>query len=160
MIVLSGADVVFPDGIRSPVTVVLDGDRIVEVTPGSRPGGAGLQHFDLNGHLIVPGFIDVHVHGVDGTDTLDSRDAVVRIAAGLPKYGVTAFCPTTVACAAATLREVLSGIHDARARPAPRSARVLGAHLESNFINGEYRGAQPATFLRVPAAPDSAEILD
>jgi N-acetylglucosamine-6-phosphate deacetylase len=160
MIVLSGADVVLPEGIRSPATVVLEGDRIVEVTSGTRPAGAGLQHFDLNGHVIVPGFIDVHVHGVDGTDTLDSRDAVARIAANLPKYGVTAFCPTTVACAAAALRDVLAGIHDARERPAPRSARVLGAHLESNFINKDYRGAQPETFLRLPSAPDSTEILD
>jgi N-acetylglucosamine-6-phosphate deacetylase len=160
MIVLSGADVVLPDGIRSPATVVLEGDRIVEVTSGTRPGGAGLQHFDLNAHVIVPGFIDVHVHGVDGTDTLDSRDAVARIAAGLPKYGVTAFCPTTVACAPAALREVLAGIHDARETPAPRSARVLGAHLESNFISREYRGAQPEKFLRLPSASDSGEILD
>ncbi len=160
MIVLSGADVVLPEGVRSPATVVLEGDRIVEVTSGARPGGAGLQHFDLNAHVIVPGFIDVHVHGVDGADTLDSRNAVARIAASLPKYGVTAFCPTTVACAPAELREVLAGIHDAREAPASRSARVLGAHLESNFISREYRGAQPEKFLRLPSAPDSGEILD
>ena len=160
MIVLSGADVVLPDGLRSPATIVLEGDRIVEVTSGTRPGGAGLQHFDLHGHVIVPGFVDVHVHGVDGTDTLDSRDAVSKIAAALPKYGVTAFCPTTVACGAADLREVLDGVRDARDRPAPRSARVMGAHLESNFINNDYRGAQQETFLKVPSAPDSGEILD
>jgi len=159
MIVLSGADVVLAEGLRSPSTVVLDGDRIVEVASGTRPDSAGVQHFDLSGHVIVPGFVDVHVHGVEGTDTLDGRDAVSRIAAGLPKYGVTAFCPTTVACDATLLHEVLDGIHDARERPALRSARVLGAHLESNFINSEYRGAQPETFLRVPSAPDSAEIL-
>ncbi len=160
MIVLSGADVVLPDGLRSPASVVLDGDRIVEVGSGTRPDGAGLQHFDLSGHVIVPGFVDVHVHGVEGTDTLDSRDAVARIAAGLPKYGVTAFCPTTVACAATLLHEVLGGIHEARERRAPRSARVLGAHLESNFISKDYRGAQPETFLKLPSATDSREILD
>jgi N-acetylglucosamine-6-phosphate deacetylase len=160
MIVLSGADVVLPEGLRSPATLVLEGDRIIEVTSGTRPGGAGLQHFDLHGHVIVPGFVDVHVHGVEGADTLDSRDAVAKIAAGLPKYGVTAFCPTTVACAAALLHEVLGGIHDARERRAARSARVLGAHLESNFINKEYRGAQPEADLRVPSARDSGEILD
>ena len=47
---------------------------------------------------VVPGFIDVHVHGVDGHDTLDGDGAVAHIAASLPRYGVTAFCPTTVAC--------------------------------------------------------------
>jgi N-acetylglucosamine-6-phosphate deacetylase len=159
MIVLSGADVVLPDRVHSPATVVLEGDRIADVTSGTRPADAGEQHVDLHGHIIVPGFVDVHVHGVDGTDTLDSGEAVARIAASLPKYGVTAFCPTTVACAAAALHDVLAGIHEARERPAARSARVLGAHLESNFISNEYRGAQPQTFLKLPSAPDSAEIL-
>ena len=56
--------------------------------------------FAFHGHYIVPGFIDVHVHGVDGVDTLDGpASAVAAIAARLPRYGVTAFCPTTVACA-------------------------------------------------------------
>src|SRR5438132_4358151 len=118
MCVLSGADVVLPDGVRSPDTIAIEGDRIVDVTSGTRPGGAGLQHFDLNGHVIVPGFVDVHVHGVDGTDTLDSREAVAKIAASLPKYGVTAFCPTTVACGAPALRDVLAAIHAAREQPA------------------------------------------
>jgi len=107
----------------------------------------------------VPGFVDVHVHGVEGTETLDSRQAVARIAACLPKYGVTAFCPTTVACAASALHDVLAGIRDVRAQPAPRSARVLGAHLESNFISKDYRGAQPEALLKLPSAPDSREIL-
>lgn len=160
MIVLSGADVVLPDGVRSSATVVLDGDRIVEVISGTRPDGGGPLHFDLHGHFILPGFIDVHVHGADGTDALDGRDAVARIAAGLPKYGVTAFCPTTVACGLPALREVLAGIHDARQRPAARSARVLGGHLESNFINRDYRGAQPESELRPISAPGSGELLD
>src|SRR3954462_4230722 len=100
MIVLSGADVVVPEGLRSPASIVLEGDRILEVAPGTRAAEPGALHFDLTGHVIVPGFVDVHVHGVDGTDALDGHDAIAKIAAGLPKYGVTAFCPTTVACAA------------------------------------------------------------
>src|SRR6059058_2321171 len=62
----SRADLVLSDGIRSPGTLVLEGERIVDVVAGTRPGGAGVQHVDLAGHVIVPGFIDVHVHGVDG----------------------------------------------------------------------------------------------
>jgi len=158
MIVLSGSDVVLADGIRSPATVLLEGERILDITPGRRSGGAGDQHLELNGYLIVPGFIDVHIHGVDGTDTLDSGTAVSRIAAGLPKYGVTAFCPTTVACGAAALGEVLAAVDNARGNRAPRSARVLGAHLESNFINKDFRGAQPETHLKSPTGPGSSEI--
>ena len=86
MIVLSGADVVLPDGIRSPATVVLEGDRIVEVTSGTRPGGAGLQHFDLNAHVIVPGFIDVHSHPADaGRRHLREVDCDLRSLADIQK---------------------------------------------------------------------------
>jgi N-acetylglucosamine-6-phosphate deacetylase len=160
MIVLSGADLVLSDRIQSPGTLILEGDRIVDVVSGARPGGAGVSHIDLHGHIIVPGFIDVHVHGVEGTDTLDGRGAVAKIAARMPSYGVTAFCPTTVACAPAMLAEVLAGVHDLRREPVALAARTLGAHLESNFVSPEYRGAQPATHLFLPSSGEGQKILD
>ena len=100
--------------------------------------------------MIVPGFIDVHVHGVEGIDVLDDEPVPWRrVAADLPKYGVTAFCPTSVACAPARLATLLAAVAAARSRAAPRSARVLPAHLESNFINPEWNGAQPSDCLRI-----------
>jgi N-acetylglucosamine-6-phosphate deacetylase len=152
VITLSGADLVLPDRILSPGTLVIEGDRIVDIRPGGRA--------DLRGHTIVPGLIDVHVHGVDGVDSLDletvrgtSSDLggpIDAIAARLLRYGVTAFCPTTVACAPDALGRVLRQIRRAREAPMAAAARVLPAHLESNFINPEYCGAQPAVCLRVP----------
>jgi N-acetylglucosamine-6-phosphate deacetylase len=153
MIVLAGADLVLPDGIRHGGTLVLDGDRILEVTDGARSASEGSDHIDLRDHFIVPGFIDVHVHGIEGIDALDGPDAVPGIAARLPKYGVTAFCPTTVACDPLALRQVLDSVAHARSLSAPAGARVLPAHLESNFINPAYRGAQPEHCLRTPPAP-------
>ena len=164
MIVLSGAELVLPDRILSPGTLVIDGDRIGDIRSGGDSAGA------FHGHYIVPGLIDVHVHGVDGVDSLDSdipalparpalpashdRDggdgAIASMAARLPRYGVTGFCPTTLACRPDALGRVLDQIRRARQSPAPRSARVLPAHLESNFINPSYRGAQPAECLRTP----------
>jgi N-acetylglucosamine-6-phosphate deacetylase len=149
MIVLSGADLVLPDRILSPGTLVIDGDRIADIRPGAA-GGPPAASFAFHGHSIVPGFIDVHVHGVDGVDTLDGPASVGAIAARLPRYGVTAFCPTTVACPPDSLRTVLGAVRVARETPAAGAARVLPAHLESNFINPDYAGAQPAACLRVP----------
>ena len=151
MIVLSGADLVLPDRILTPGTLVIDGGRIADIRPGASSGrsaGHAGSHFAFHGHYIVPGFVDVHVHGVDGTDSLDGAGAVAAIAARLPRYGVTAFCPTTIACAPDALRHVLAQVGAARGTPEPRAARVLPAHLESNFLNPEYRGAQPARCLR------------
>src|SRR5262245_53983969 len=109
MIVLSGAELVLPDRILSPGTLVIEGDRIVEIRQGTGHAGG----FAFHGHYIVPGFVDVHVHGVDGVDALDTGEAVSAIAARLPRYGVTAFCPTTVACSPIDLERVLTGVRQA-----------------------------------------------
>ena len=148
MMLLSGADVVLPDRVLAGGTIVIEGERIAEVTAGTYAGGAGASHHELRGHYVVPGFIDVHVHGIEGIDTLDGGDAIQRIAQRLPRFGVTAFCPTSIACAPDALRQMLAAIRAARTSPPPRGARVLPAHLESNFINPEFRGAQPAECLR------------
>ena len=148
MIVLSGAEIVLPDRILSPGTLTIDAGRIVDIRPGSAQAGtASLFH----GHYILPGFIDVHVHGIAGVDSLDDG-AIAAMSARLPRHGVTGFCPTTVACSPAALRRVLAQVAGARREPQPRGARVLPAHLESNFINAEYKGAQPVGCLRAPRA--------
>ena len=189
MIVLSGADLVLPGGVQSEGTLVIDGDRIADIITdvkrlrpergagavgrgphenddarrsreSERGGGPARLEKELRGHVVLPGFIDVHVHGLDGIDTLDGGDVIAAIAARLPKFGVTGFCPTTVACAPDALREVLQSVAQLRsataglpavaASAAKVGARVLPAHLESNFINPDYRGAQPASCLRLP----------
>ena len=154
MIVLSGAELVLPDRILTPGTLAIDGGRIVDIRAGGIAGRVAAGHqespFAFHGHYIVPGFIDVHMHGIDGIDSLGGPTAVRSIAARLPRYGVTAFCPTTIACAPGALRAMLDQVRSARETPDPRSARVLPAHLESNFINPEFRGAQPMACLRSP----------
>lgn len=150
MIVLSGADLVLPGRVLGPGSLVIEGDRIADIRPGSIPASPGDLRLDLHGHYVVPGFIDLHVHGVLGLDALDGPHAVTSIASALPRYGVTAFCPTSVACSPAALRRFLLAVRQARLAPAPQAARVLPAHLESNFLNPDYRGAQPVECLRLP----------
>ena len=149
MIVLSGGDLVLPDRILTSASLIVDGDRIAAIAPAPhRPSAATV--IDVQDHFIVPGFIDVHVHGVEGFDSLDIEQPIAQIAARLPRYGVTAFCPTTVACEPHALNAVLNAVANARVSPVPGGARVLPAHLESNFINPEFKGAQPSACLRLP----------
>jgi N-acetylglucosamine-6-phosphate deacetylase len=152
MIVLSGADLILPDRIVPSGTLTMDEGRIVAIDTSAGATGAAETGL-LHDHTIVPGFIDVHVHGAAGIDTLDGEDAVARLASVLPRYGVTAFCPTTVACTPDALRQVLDQVKQCRQDPPPTAARVLPAHLESNFINADYCGAQPIEHLRLPPAP-------
>lgn len=147
MIVITGADLILPRHIVSEGSLIIDDGRIAAIEPRRvQPRGATI--FDAFDCYVAPGFIDVHVHGLHGHDTLDGDGAVARIAALLPRFGVTAFCPTTVACSPEDLRGVLRQVRQARVAPVHGSARVLPAHLESNFINPAYKGAQPEDCLR------------
>ena len=65
---------------------------------------------DCTGCWIVPGFIDTHIHGAHGIDVLDDGAAVARVAALLPRYGVTGFLPTTVACPPEALAAFLTAV--------------------------------------------------
>lgn len=159
-LVLTGADIVLPDRVVASGTIIIEDGRITDILSRVVPTASEVARVDLHGHLIVPGFIDVHVHGVEGIDSLDGPSAVRDLAARMPKYGVTAFSPTTVACAPAELRMVVNAVRACREAPPARSARVLPAHLESNFINPDYKGAQPASCLRTPASALAAAGYD
>ena len=150
---LSGASLVLPDRVVSAHTLVLEAGHIVDLISGPRETAPDEVRVNLDDHFVVPGFIDVHVHGVLGTDVLDGETSVRTVAEHLPRWGVTAFCPTSVACPPDVLDRFLREVAELRQATtagAPRS-RVLPAHLESNFINPAYHGAQPRRCLRVPA---------
>ena len=148
MLILDGANVVLPDRVLSPGRIVIDDDRIVDVGPGKEGGS-------FSGRWIVPGFIDVHVHGVNGDDVMAGPSGVAAVAAHMPRFGCTSFTPTTFACPPSVLETLALAIEAAMSAPAGESARVLPAHLESNFMAPEYRGAQPLDALVLPpGAPD------
>jgi N-acetylglucosamine-6-phosphate deacetylase len=151
MILLAGATIVLPDRLLEHGSLFIDEGRIVAIEPRAIGPTSGASRVDLAGSFIVPGFVDVHVHGVEGHDVLDGPGAVSAVAARLPKYGVTAFCPTSIACDPTSLDRLLVETASAQAATDsafPAAARVIAAHLESNFINPDYNGAQPIECLR------------
>ena len=149
MIVLRGGDVVLTDVVRERASIIVDDGRIAAVEAvTAAPAGATIV--DVSNCYVVPGFIDVHVHGIAGHDALDGGGAVAKIASELPRFGVTAFCPTAVACGPDDLELFLDQVRASSDAPGANAARVLPAHLESNFINPDFRGAQPLKCLRVP----------
>jgi N-acetylglucosamine-6-phosphate deacetylase len=156
MIVLAGADVVLPDRILAAGSIAIEADRIAAVQDRAVAVPQGTRLVPLAGAIIVPGFIDVHVHGLGGIDVLDGPEALGAVAARMPRHGVTAFCPTTVACTPDALDMLLSAVAAARATDTAAAARVLSAHLESNFINPAWNGAQPLECLR--ALPADARV--
>lgn len=93
--------------------------------------------------LIVPGFVDLHIHGGHGADVMEGADAVRRVARFHRRHGTTTLLATTVTAQKASLRRAFAGIAEAMADPAADGAEVAGAHLEGPFINPEALGAQP-----------------
>lgn len=111
----------------------------------------------LTCHLLSPGFIDIHIHGCMGHDTMHGEVHVGFMAQALPRFGVTAFVPTTMAASLEDTRSALSGV--CRAMERLEGARVLGCHLEGPFLNPARKGAQPSQFILPPSLADYRRIV-
>ena len=93
--------------------------------------------------IVLPGFIDLHVHGGGGSDTMEGGDSVARIGRLHARHGTTSLLATTMTAPHGELVSALTGVSRfCRERPAG-SARVLGVHLEGPYINAGKLGAQP-----------------
>lgn len=139
--------VMTPDGPRSGVNVIIEDEQISEVTPAHR-GPDGERVYDATGCTIAPGFIDVHVHGGAGHDTMDATpEALHGMATFFASHGVTSFLPTTVAADHAALLAAIANV-SAYTREARDGARVLGIHLEGPYLSHMHPGAQPVAHFR------------
>ncbi|KRB02400.1 N-acetylglucosamine-6-phosphate deacetylase [Lysobacter sp. Root690] len=107
--------------------------------------------------IILPGFIDLHVHGAAGVDLMQGGDAARTVARAHVRYGTTALLGTTMTAAEPDIVHALRGLATAIAEPDPNAARVLGVHLEGPFISPQRLGAQPP--LTVEATLESVQRL-
>ena len=108
--------------------------------------------------FVLPGFIDLHVHGGEGADVMTGAEAVRRMARFHARHGTTALLATTVTAPRHDLLAGFRGIGAAMATSDPAAARVLGAHLEGPFISPQALGAQPP--FAVPPDLDLVAELD
>lgn len=92
---------------------------------------------------ILPGFIDVHVHGGGGRDMMEGGDAPRSIAALHAKHGTTSLLATTMTAPSEDIDRALAAIGAACKARAKGEARILGVHLEGPYINAHKLGAQP-----------------
>lgn len=110
--------------------------------------GIATDPADHEGHYIVPGFIDLHVHGGGGKDVMQSATlgvaALETIANQQIKHGTTTWLATTVTAPMEELETVLGVIQQAMDTPHWTGATLLGVHLEGPYLNPDKLGAQPA----------------
>ncbi|WP_066068059.1 N-acetylglucosamine-6-phosphate deacetylase [Neobacillus soli] len=100
----------------------------------------------------IPGFIDVHIHGVNGADTMDgTKEALDTMVKTLPKEGTTSFLATTMTQETEQIEKALLNAGDYISGQQSRGkAEVLGIHLEGPFVNAKMAGAQPIQYIIDP----------
>ncbi len=163
---MAAARALTPDRVVAPARVEIAGGRIAAVDierPEPTAADDGVRTVDLGDHLVVPGFVDVHVHGGAGAqasgidpDTV-ARDVATLAGAHL-RHGTTSLVPTTVADSPGRLLAAVRGI--AQARAAGRPATVLGSHLEGPWIAPGRAGAHDPAHLRAPDPDELAALIE
>ena len=140
--------------------------RITRIVPAAEFSAAADDTvIDAAGAYVAPGFVNVHIHGADGADTMDEdAEALGKIAAFQARTGVTSFLPTTMTCAYDAVEHALARIRQAMTEE-PHGARILGAHMEGPFISPAKKGAQdeqyilPPTFEKITPYADVIKII-
>ncbi len=101
--------------------------------------------------LVLPGYIDQHVHGAAGCDAMDATTvAISTMAMTVAQEGVTTFCPTTMTQSVENINKALANIKQYIEENHPEGAKVLGVHLEGPYISKDYIGAQPLSYVQNP----------
>lgn len=134
--------------------MLVDGDTIVSTGTGEPPNAESTV--DLDGHWLVPGFLDLHVHGAGGHSYDDGPVEILAGVAAHHAHGTTRTLISLVANPIADLQAGLSGIADlCEANPL-----ILGSHLEGPYLAANRRGAHSLDFLREPQPAEIEELLD
>ncbi|OPL17459.1 MAG: hypothetical protein AVO38_00265 [delta proteobacterium ML8_D] len=147
-IILTGT-LITPFELVKDRAVVIEDGKIVSVEDKKNIAGtSNSEVINVTDGFIVPGFIDIHVHGGGGFDTMDGNyDAIKEISRAHSRFGTTAFLPTTMTMSKDRILKSLKSVNEAFVRGTGYS-EVLGANVEGPYINPIRKGAQKEEDIR------------
>ena len=162
-------DLLFTDarlvGTPEPMTgagwLAISGGTIAALGAGAPDDAqrAGRTVVDLHGRTLMPGFIDVHVHGAVGHETMDGDvEGLLAMAEFFATHGVTSFLPSTWTASRDSTMTALRAV--AEAQPQSTGARIAGAHMEGPYLSSARCGAQDPHEIRAVDREEAAAFLD
>jgi N-acetylglucosamine-6-phosphate deacetylase len=164
--IFTNARLIFPDGIRDGLEVVVEQGKIAAIrlaTPKVRRAGRQTETrvkddvIDLNGNYLAPGFIDLHVHGALGCDTMDASEESFRAICDFHgSGGTTSLLLTTATAPLDKIVEVLQAVRGCRSA----ISAIAGVHGEGPFISKVKAGAQRAEFIQDPSPAAVQQLLE
>lgn len=133
----------------SPGFIYMKDGRIEAVGPAEEaPDCSYVEEISADSH-VVPGAVDVHIHGAAGADVMDATpESLQTMAWHLPSEGTTAFLATTMTQAAGRIEAALEAAGSFQS--APGTAELAGIHLEGPFLSKKHPGAQPVSAILAP----------
>jgi len=151
----------------SDAVVVIQGSKISAVGQrGKVDLPRGVREINAGRKTIVPGFVDVHIHGAGGHDVMEgAREALEIITATVAGHGTTSLVATTVTASEKETRDSVAGIahfilNTSQYATRELSAEILGIHFEGPFISPARRGVHPAKWIVPPSRELLAQLLN
>nr|WP_318435109.1 N-acetylglucosamine-6-phosphate deacetylase [Photobacterium leiognathi] len=147
-----------PTGIAYNQYVIVNDGKIEAITE-TKPLDCDVT--ELEGQTLVPGFIDIHIHGRAGADVMDATpQALQTIADALPKTGVVAWVGTTVTAPWQDIINALQQVREFCQQPKQVGAKLLGSFLEGPYFTEAYRGSHPTQYLQAPSIAALTELKE
>ena len=146
--IIHGKKILVAQNWQDKAVVVQDGAITALIAPEQMQTYLPAQILELSeDQYLVPGFIDIHIHGAAGNDVMDAcSEGMHLIAAALAREGVTSFLATTLSAPVPELTQVLDNV----VKVSPQLPQLVGVHLEGPFLAATKHGAHDADYLIAP----------
>lgn len=159
MYAINNVTILTPEAPLNEHSLLFD-EKVRAIVPDSEiQSNNDFQIIDGQGCFLSPGFIDLHIHGAYGFDTMDATlESLETISKNILSHGVTSFLATTMTESIVRIRKALVNIRVNRATV--KGANIIGCHLEGPYLNVKYKGAQDESKFILPDISFISEFSD
>jgi N-acetylglucosamine-6-phosphate deacetylase len=152
------ATIVAENGTIPNGSVKIEQGKVTDIREGTPLRADGCEYIEGGGMLLIPGMIDVHIHGARGWDMMDGTvDSILEVSKACGASGCTSFLPTSISSSFEDLLGMIRQVR--RAVGSEPGARIAGIHIEGPYLNPKRKGMQNEAFLRNPAREEMKRIL-